>query len=230
MKENPTQFDYKILVPDDAFIGLDASNRYPVLNILKEEFKDYQIFITTYDRHWYELAKRKFENEQTNKWRFIELYTGIIHSNGSTFEAPIVVTGETNFERGTYYLHHQIRPDYPASANYFRKALEELIKDFIPKWETVDAENTQLPDFQLTSLILRAKRFFYNADISLEFIDNISSLTSTLLHPLSHHQISSPVYRGELVIFEENFIKLREQLINLEISNNFKCCIEEGKC
>jgi hypothetical protein len=49
------------------------------------------------------------------------------------------------------------------------------------------------------------------------------------LHPLSHYEITTQAYKGELLIIENNFIKLREQLKALDIPNNFKCCLEQGK-
>src|SRR5690606_30207034 len=121
------------------------------------------------------------------------------------------------------------KTDYPAAANYFRKALEQLIQDFIPKWETVDAENTQIPDYQLTQLIIRAKRFLDNAGHSTKHVDAIYALLSSLLHPLSHHEITSPVYIGELLIIENSFQKLKGQLSALGTPNNYKCCLEQGK-
>ena len=42
--------DLKVLALDDVLIGLDMSNRIPVLDILDEYFSDYQIFLTTYDK------------------------------------------------------------------------------------------------------------------------------------------------------------------------------------
>lgn len=47
----------KILFLDDVFVGLDITNRLPLLEILKSEFQDYQVFITTYDKPWFEYAK-----------------------------------------------------------------------------------------------------------------------------------------------------------------------------
>ena len=41
--------DLKILALDDVLIGLDMSNRLPVIDILEEYFSDYQIFFFTYD-------------------------------------------------------------------------------------------------------------------------------------------------------------------------------------
>ena len=47
----------KILFLDDVFIGLDIANRLPLLEILETEFPEYQIFITTYDKPWFEYAR-----------------------------------------------------------------------------------------------------------------------------------------------------------------------------
>ena len=229
LKRNTQLIDFKVLFLDDVFIGLDLTNRLPILDIIKNEFSDYQVFISTYDRHLYELAKRKFETETPGKWKSVELYVGKDVIDNQLVDRPILVVGESNLEKATQYLHDRIKPDYPASANYFRKALEELIQEFIPEWETADAENTQLPDYQLTQLILRTKRFLGNSGNTTEYIDKINSLLSSLLHPLSHHEISSPIYRGELVIIESNFSRLKQQLIDLDISNNYKCCIEGSK-
>lgn len=228
IKRNPQPIDFKVLFLDDVFIGLDLTNRLPILDIIKNEFSDYQVFISTYDRHLYELAKRKFETETPGKWKSIELYVGKDKIDNQSVDRPILVFGESHFEKATQYLHDRRKPDYPAAANYFRKALEELIQDFIPKWETADAENTQLPDYQLTQLTLRSKRFLENAGHSVIHINQIYSLLSTLLHPLSHHEITSPVYRGELTIIENSFLKLKEQLKQLDIPNNYKCCLVQG--
>ena len=49
----------KILALDDVLIGLDMSNRLPVLDILEEYFPEHQIFLTTYDKAWYEIVKQR---------------------------------------------------------------------------------------------------------------------------------------------------------------------------
>ena len=49
--------DLKILALDDVLIGLDMSNRFPVLDILEEHFSDYQSFLMTYDRRGMRLSK-----------------------------------------------------------------------------------------------------------------------------------------------------------------------------
>ena len=64
--------ELKILALDDVLIGLDMSNRLPVLDILEEYFTDYQIFLTTYDRAWYEIVKQR--TSHGGKWKAVEFY------------------------------------------------------------------------------------------------------------------------------------------------------------
>jgi len=229
LKRNPQPIDYKVLFLDDVFIGLDLTNRLPILDIIKNEFSDYQVFISTYDRHLYELAIRKFKTETPGSWKSVELYVGKDSIGNQPVDRPILVVGESHFEKATQYLHDRVKPDYPASANYFRKALEKVIQDYIPEWETADAEITQLPDYKLGGLIYRTKRFIDKTGNSSDSLNKIITLLSSLLHPLSHHEISSPVYRGELEIIENHIPKLIAELKALDIKNNFKCSVLEGR-
>lgn len=229
IKRNPQPIDFKVLFLDDVFIGLDLTNRLPILDIIKNEFSDYQVFISTYDRHLYELAKRKFETEVPGKWKSIELYVGKDQIDNQPVDRPILVVGQSHFEKGSQYLHDRQKPDYPAAANYFRKSLEEIIQEYFPKWETIDPEITQLPDYKLGTLIYRAKRFLDKSGNSSNSLNQIITLLSSILHPLSHHEITSPVYRGELVIIENLIPKLITELKALDIRTNFKCSVLEGR-
>jgi hypothetical protein len=65
----------KILVLDDVLIGLDMSNRMPVLDILHTHFKDWQILLLTYDRVWYEIVR--MQTETSRDWLYHELYLGM---------------------------------------------------------------------------------------------------------------------------------------------------------
>ena len=73
LKLNPTSDAVKLVFLDDVFLGLDTGNRIPLMNILNSEFNDWQIFITTYDRHWFEIARRHL----IGKWEKLEMYAGI---------------------------------------------------------------------------------------------------------------------------------------------------------
>jgi len=227
---NPEDFDLKILFLDDVFIGLDASNRIPILKILQQEFLKYQIYIATYDRHLYELAKRQFETETPGKWKTVEFYVGKDRILAQDFEKPIIVNGDSNFERGIQYLHDRIKPDYPAAANYFRKTLEEIIQQFVPKWETADLENSnQISDYKLGPLIYRAKKFLQKTGNDCGTINQIINLIPVILHPLSHYEITSPIYKGDLIRIETLIPKWIEELTALDITANYKCSQLEGR-
>ncbi len=167
LKRNTQPIDYKILFLDDVFIGLDLTNRIPILDILKNEFSDYQVFIGTYDRHLYELAKNKFETEVPGKWKSIEMYVGKDQLNNQSIEKPILVVGENYFEKAVQYLHDFKKPDYPASANYFRKALEKILLEEVPHYEKADLDNKiQILDYKLGPLIYRTREIAFKTLIT----------------------------------------------------------------
>ena len=227
--QNPSNIELKILFLDDVFIGLDAGNRLPILEILRNEFANYQKFISTYDRHWFELAKRQFEVHNDKSWSTLEIYVGTEIINHNLISKPILVKGLTNYEKAVQYLHDKIRPDYPAATNYFRKSVEELIQDLVPAYELVDSEFTQIADYKLTLLLAKTKNFLEKVNADTSDITKIIGLLHNLIHPLSHHEITSPIYKAELQILENAIPNLRELLTNLDIENNFKCILEKGK-
>lgn len=230
LKRNPQPIDYKVLFLDDVFIGLDLTNRLPILDIIKNEFANYQVFISTYDRHLYELAKRKFETETPDRWKSVELFVGKDSINNEPVDRPILVVGESHFEKATQYLHDRKKPDYPAAANYFRKALEQIIQEEIPPYEKTDTENkVQILDYKLGPLIYKSKRFLERINKGTETIEQIITLLPSLLHPLSHHEITSPIYRGELQIIESLIPKFLNQLKLFDIPNQVKCSPIEGR-
>jgi energy-coupling factor transporter ATP-binding protein EcfA2 len=51
----------KILALDDVLIGLDMSNRMPVLDIFREHFSVWQIILLTYDKIWYEIVRMQMD-------------------------------------------------------------------------------------------------------------------------------------------------------------------------
>lgn len=230
IKRNPQPIDFKVLFLDDVFIGLDLTNRLPILDIIKNEFSDYQVFISTYDRHLYELAKRKFETETPAKWKSVELYVGKDQIGTQPVDRPILVVGVSHFEKATQYLHDIRKPDYPAAANYFRKALEQVILDEVPAYEKADIENKiQILDYKLGPLIYKTKRFLERLNQSTETVDKIITLLPSLLHPLSHHEITSPIYRGELLQIENLIPKFLSDLKALDCSTRIKCSSLEGR-
>lgn len=115
--------DLEILALDDVLIGLDMSNRLPVIDILEEYFSDYQIFFLTYDRTWYEIVRQQTED---SKWKYAEFYFRKTPEN----EIPRYVEDQAYLEKAQEYFDDN---DYKACAIYLRTAFEEAIKKFCDK-------------------------------------------------------------------------------------------------
>lgn len=227
LKENP-DYDLKLIYLDDVFIGLDAGNRLPILDILDKEFNDYQIIISTYDRHWFELAKRRFSLNAYTSWKPIEFFVGQHTTDNITYSKPIIIESESHYDRAVQYLHNRIKPDYPAAANYFRKALEELISSTLPKWELADNNYTQIPEYKLSKLCQKLKKFLNKIGTSDNYINTIITFLPSLLHPLSHHEISSQIYKSELLMITEAFASLKKQITDLDLMNNYVFKLNAG--
>ncbi|NOT50041.1 MAG: ATP-binding protein [Chitinophagaceae bacterium] len=190
IKLNPTQNAVKFLCLDDIFLGLDMGNRLPLLEILEQEFNDWQIILTTYDRHWFEVAK--VELGSTN-WQHLEMYSA--QNNIPTFEYPVIIKESDNylFKANKYYK----TKDYPGCLNYLRKEIERLIKERLPE------ENVRHFDGQPHKLshLWDVMIDRYNAigtPVANSIKEAFSTTKLTLLNPLSHDNLSQPVYKHEL--------------------------------
>ncbi len=198
--------DLKILALDDVLIGLDMSNRLPVLDILDEYFSDYQIFLTTYDKTWYEIVKQRTEQKD---WKYTEFY----FSQTDEYEVPIYVEDKAYLEKAREYLDSN---DYKACAIYVRTAFEALIEGFCESkhllikyyrnpnkreskhfWNAIKIENKKKIEKQNPALLDQG------------LIKEIELYRTRILNPLSHANITN-IYRKEL----EDTIDAVEQLRN----------------
>lgn len=236
LKNSPQNIDYKILFLDDIFIGLDMGNRIPILNILKQEFNDYQIVISTYDRGWYNMARRILSSGHVGKWRFVEIFAGEESlADGRVITKPIITSGDDNLSRARKYLHDPTLFDYPASANYFRKCLEQLLSESFPKSIFRDENGELLEKYKLTKILNRSLKYCNSIpNFSIKLPQIIAELTtlqgmlSSLLHPLSHYDSNSPIYKHELIQIENAVVNLSKILPNIDFKHNLKLLIEKG--
>ena len=205
--------EIKILFLDDILIGLDNEHRLKLIKLLKEpEFEDFQIFITTYDRHWYEVAKL-----QLSSWKFLEFYKGdrgpaIISSDKSPLE-----------NAKSYYEAY----DFPASANALRKVLEKTLKDKLPETYTVsEVVKGLLKPPKLDTLISRLKEYYKDLEVEIpdSIIDGLKTYKTVLLNPMSHFDIESPIYKNDI----EAAFKVIDDLRKIELPKR-EVIIEKNK-
>lgn len=227
--------EYKIIFLDDIFIGLDTSNRLPLLKLLKNYFlHDYQIIITTYDKYWYEITKDYFEGN----WCSIEMYVAL---EKSYFKPEIVQSDDDFVTKARKYFASY---DYPAAGNYLRRECEDLIKKRLPQLGKISpSENYGSEEIKHLETLFNNLIFFYKTcdlPLPIELEESFRIYKKTVLNPLSHHDIKSNTYRYEIEQMFEIVDKLRklpilerklalksgDKIAYSDQSNNYKATIE----
>jgi hypothetical protein len=114
----------KLLVLDDVLVGLDHSNRLPVLDVLASHFADWQVVLLTHDRTWFELTQSHVDEKA---WNFVEVYEG--NANATT-PCPIVRRAENRPAKNLLTKAKELltTPYLEAAANYTRQGFELAIR------------------------------------------------------------------------------------------------------
>lgn len=215
----------KILVLDDLLISLDMNNRLNLINILKSEFSDFQIFFFTHDKGFFEILKDKMN------WKAYELYV----DNEGELEKPYIKKSLNYFESAVKHFNEH---DYPACANYLRKEVErikkivnqneingipvdrsmQIVKRVVNSDDFIKFSNPNTTDEACIGAIrgklIGVKNNLDNArEPSVEInLKDINSLLKRILHPQSHDDTSKPLYRKELEEAIEIIGELRGQI------------------
>lgn len=227
--------DTRVLFLDDVFIGLDLGNRLPVLDIIKDEYGEYQRIVTTYDKSWFAQAKEALSS--VGGWKFYEMYEGEVYDGaGKWFVKPIVVETDSLFGRACSYLNNIEHPDYPAAANYLRKAFEELLQiGFYDK--AIRNENFEIiAAHSLTSLVKACREFVAQmpdyvvppAKVS-QALATLDGLLHPLLHPLSHYVPDVPTYKAELKMAVKVYEDLKSEFQSADYDSHCKVVLEKGE-
>lgn len=115
-----------IMVLDDVIATVDMGHKDRIAMLLFEEFKDYQIIITTHNKLWYDQLK-KMENEYrsslSERYEFAEII------DWSLVEGPIF----TRFKSEKQIIYHHLDSEYVdlhAAANGARRYLEYVLYTF----------------------------------------------------------------------------------------------------
>ena len=189
----------KVLFLDDIFIGLDISNRLPLLEILKSDFLDYQVFITTYDKPWYEFVRTNYLNNNRD-WKCFEIYAGRAKKG---FAIPLVkeIKGQGNNAHLDYFINtaenYHNSGDNKAAGVYLRSAFEAILKQFCFNKVTVkfviDQSKLKANDFWTAT-----KNHNQANNLTQNTKNDIDNLLPLVLNPLNHNDVNKNEHSNEI--------------------------------
>lgn len=194
---NPDDDSLKVLYLDDVFIGLDTSNRFPLLEIIRKEFIDdgFQVFISTYDREWFELSRHWFQTKVgASKIKSLELFIED-DGNPNTPDYPVIIPYDGNLAKAKALFRSK---DYPAAGNYLRKECEAIVKTLLPPSYLLTNDGSLIDD--LEGLLNQLDKFYDECNIPkpTELTDSIKIYRKALLNPSSHNDSKSPLFKKEI--------------------------------
>jgi hypothetical protein len=175
----------KVLFLDDIFIGLDIANRLPLLNILETEFPDYQIFITTYDKPWFEHACGFLQ--QAAGWKTMEFYAQPCDDGTDT---PMIIDDKDFIVKAEKHL---AQCDYKAAAVYTRSAFEKLIRRHCERKKKAVVFKSRLKDYTTEDFWKVLK-----AEISVATQNDIEIFRPLVLNAFSHYNTERHEIKTEL--------------------------------
>ncbi|RWM13731.1 MAG: hypothetical protein EOR73_28130 [Mesorhizobium sp.] len=183
----------KLLVIDDMLISLDYSHRRPVLDVIAELFRGWQIILLTHDRFWFELAREQLSGEP---WKAIEIYEKL---DADGLLRPVIwesqddLVAETLKQAGRF-----LDNNHPAAAaNYARTACELTLRRYcrnhnIPFGYTDDPQKIKLED------LLRKGEAHANGNAGREAaFKGLKKYKKLILNPLSHNP-TQPIVKADV--------------------------------
>jgi energy-coupling factor transporter ATP-binding protein EcfA2 len=189
----------KILFLDDIFIGLDIGNRLPFLKILDSDFTAYQVFITTYDKPWYEFVKSTYLNNN-NAWKSYEFYA---RRSRKGFEIPILREDKLNSHVQNYIDTAEAyynSGDNKAAGVYLRSAFEFILKRYcfgkVPVLFQTDTSKMKTDTFW--DAVKKYKTTHPACGLSPATTTQIDHYTALVLNPLSHHDVNKHEISAEI--------------------------------
>jgi energy-coupling factor transporter ATP-binding protein EcfA2 len=177
---------YRILVLDDVLIGLDLSNRIPVLRLLEEEFKDWQVFLFTFDRVWFDLAQEF--TEHSKRWTYFKLFE--MPTTPGNYSIPQIIPHKSLLEVGD---KHWKANDLMAAAVYVRAAFETRVRNVCESHGIEIAYKQDAKNVSVNKLwegIVKRQQW-RQENAKPDFIDpqlmrDVETMRSTILNQLSH--------------------------------------------
>lgn len=163
-----------VLALDDVLIGLDIANREFVLKIVDQYFKDFQVFIFTYDEVWFERLQAQFADWAKLKLRSLD--------NGS-FEIPVVEDQMNYLNKAEQFLGSG---ELRSSANMARQYFEDIAKGFCQKKAIKVRYHRKPKKYALSEFWEEIIRPSNGVGLAGQLVTDIQADITTIYNPLSH--------------------------------------------
>lgn len=213
----------RLLVLDDVLLSLDMVHRMPLLKLLKNDcFGDWQIFLLTHDRAWYEMSKQHLEG-----WAHHELFAQRV----GDYEQPLLREDQDHLLQAIDFLHVG---HVKAAAVHMRTKFELVLKwacheldlavKYNPDLRKVPASDfwaaVNGASFEKIPPVVRRKNSasqlhwwqpkpYFMPVVPVELKDRVTKALRWVLNPLSHSE-SADHYRPEIedAIFAVNDLEI----------------------
>lgn len=193
--------DLKVLVIDDMILSLDMSNRDVLLDIILNNYvNDYQIFLLTHDRFFYELAKAKIAQNGIASWKYLEMF----EDSSGPFPKPLIIE-KTNLISRIWQLFYQ--KEFALAANTLRRATEKLCKAYLTPQERLNV-NYSVKDLHQSILAFQTKGIANG--LTAIRLTALLEYKNRILNASSHWDIETPLFEIEL----KRAIETVEALVN----------------
>ena len=185
----------KLLVLDDLLISLDMSNRLKLLEILKAEFQNFQIFFFTHDKELFDLYSNQLD------WDRFEFYL----DDTDTIHKAIVKKGSTDLEKAKAYFGQN---EFDACALHLRKSLENAMKKILPY---TDQRNKNFMPLDLAGLM--GKAISLNQGEINTILNRLNTSRQFILNELCHNN-NRNIFARELSDTIKDLEQLYQELNN----------------
>ena len=176
----------RLLILDDVLISLDMAHRRPLLDLVEQEFQNWQVFLLTHDRAWYEVAKQHLKGG----WKHRELFCVQVGDE----ERPLSKDDHDHIDRAETFL---LQGEPKAAAVHLRTAFEEMLKKFCQELEILVPFTSNHRDITLRGLwsAIEATKWEYKPADKPEMVRKNGVFSAVSSSPVTFAMIPAPLSR-----------------------------------
>ncbi len=183
----------KLLVLDDLLLSLDHSHRRPVLDVITELFKGWQIVLLTHDRFWFELAREQLSGEP---WKAIEIYEKL---DADGLLRPVIWESQEDLVAETLKQAGRFLDDnHPAAAaNYARTACELTLRRYCRRHNVQFGYTDDPQKIKLEALLQKGEAHANGSAGRKAAFEALKKYKKLILNPLSHNP-TQPIVKADV--------------------------------